>query len=124
MKFGLEVAELSIFICEKCGKLDNTACNNNYWHARMNKYRQSEGKTIDRCYKPKFEYFETHVCCSDCCEGVTYNDDSGVLQKGDIDIQDKNHWTEFGKDKLLEWEKRNDGSMVNATEYLKSIGEL
>lgn len=39
-------------------------------------------------------------------------------------IKDKDHWTKFRKEKLLEWEKRNDGSIVNATEYFRSIGEL
>lgn len=115
---------MSTFICEKCGKLDNTACSNNYWHAVGNKYRQSEGKELSTCFKLEFAYFENHVCCSDCCEGVTYRDDSGVLHNGKHDIKDKDHWTKFGKEKLIEWEKRNDGSMVNATEYFKSIGEL
>lgn len=115
---------MSIFICEKCGKLDNTACSNNYWHALMNKHRRKDGKEIDICFKPEFEYFENHVCCSDCCDGVTYSDDSGTLHNRDIDIKDKDHWTKFGKEKLLEWEKRNDGSMENATEYLRSIGEI
>lgn len=35
---------MSIFICEKCGKLDNAACNNNYWIAHMNKHRQLQGE--------------------------------------------------------------------------------
>ena len=115
---------MSVFICEKCGKLDNTACSNNYWQAIMNKYRESKGEKIDICFKPEFSYFENHICCSDCCDGVTYCDGSGTLHNGDIDIKDKDHWTKFGKEQLLEWEKRNDGSMKNATEYFKSIGEL
>lgn len=115
---------MSIFICEKCGKLDNSACSNNFWHARRNKYRQSNEEEIDISYKSKFEYFENHVCCSDCCDGIIYSDNSGVITKGKFDIEDKEHWTKYGKEKLLEWEKRNDGSMVNATEYLKSIGEI
>ena len=115
---------MSVFICEKCGKLDNTACHNNYWHADMNKYRQANGEELDIDYKPEFAYFENHCCCSDCCDGVEYSDGSGVLRNDDFDIKDKKHWTEFGKDKLLEWEARGDGSMINATEYLKSIGEI
>lgn len=113
---------MGIFICEKCGKLDNTACNNNYWHASGNKYRQSKGEGLDRYYKPEFEYFENHVCCSDCCEGVTYEDDSGVMKKDHLDIENKTHWTEIGKEKLLEMESRRDGSMENATEYFKNNG--
>ena len=64
------------------------------------------------------------MCCSDCCNGIIYSDNSGVITKGKFDIEDKEHWTKYGREKLLEWEKRNDGSMVNATEYLKSIGEI
>lgn len=111
---------MGIFICEKCGKLDNTACSNNYWHAVMNKRRELQGMKIEVCFKPEFLYFENHVCCSDCCEGVIYSDDSGVLHKRSIDIQDKDHWTKIGKEKLLEWESRKDGSMVNAREYFRS----
>ena len=52
---------MSIFICEKCGKLDNTACNNNYWHASMNKYRESKSGEMSICFKPEYSYFENHV---------------------------------------------------------------
>lgn len=112
--------KMGIFICEKCGKLDNTACSNNYWHAAMNKRRELQGMEMDVCFKPEFLYFENHVCCSDCCEGVMYYDGSGMLHKRSIDIQDKDHWTKIGKEKLLELEARNDGSMVNAREYFGS----
>jgi hypothetical protein len=111
---------MSVFICEKCGKLDNTACSNNYWHALINKHRQLKGEELDICFKPRFSYFENHVCCSDCCEGIIYSDGSGTLHKRSIDIKDKEHWSKYGKEKLLEWERRNDGSMVNAAEYFKS----
>lgn len=111
---------MSIFICEKCGKLDNTACSNNYWHAKKNKYKQSKGEKPEQSYKPEFDYFENHICCSDCCKDVTYIDGSGVLGYGRFDIADKKHWSEFGKEQLLEWEARNDGSMVNATEYFSA----
>lgn len=111
---------MSIFICEKCGKLDNTACNNNYWHAVGNKYRESQGEELDIFYKPQFSYFENHVCCSDCCEGVLYSDDSGTLHNGSIDIKNKEHWTKYGKEKLLELEKRHYGFIVNATDFFAS----
>lgn len=114
---------MGIFICEKCGKLDNTACNNNYYIALINRHRKSEG---EKCisFKDGFEYFETHFCCSDCCDGLAFKDGSGTMKKSDRDIKDKVHWTKYGKETLFEWEKRNDGSMVNATEYFKSIGEI
>lgn len=115
---------MSVFICEKCGKLDNTACSNNYYHALMNKYREADGREISTCFKPKFSYFENHVCCSDCCEGVTYIDDSGVLHNREIDIKDKEYWTKYGKETLLEWESREDGSMVNATDYFANLEEI
>ena len=36
----------------------------------------------------------------------------------------KEHWEKYGVEKLLEMEARRDGSMINATSYLKSIGKL
>lgn len=113
---------MSIFICEKCGCLDNTALNNNYWHAAGNKYKKKEGKLLDISYSPEFAYFEDHVCCSECCDGITYKDGSGSIRKTSSDFgeKDRQHWSVFGKEKLLEWERRKDGSMVNATEYFEN----
>lgn len=115
---------MGTFICEKCGKIDNTACSNNYWHAIGNKHLKSVGMEIDIDYKPEFGYFEDHVCCSDCCEGIVYVDNSGVIKKNSIDIKDKKHWSEYGKEVLLKLEAMKDGSVENATEYFKSIGVL
>ena len=50
--------------------------------------------------------------CSECNTGRWHNQFS------------KKHWTEYGVNKLLEMEARKDGSMINATEYLKSIGKI
>lgn len=36
---------------------------------------------------------------------------------------EKKHWTDYGMEKLIEYEKRDDGSMINATEYFKSLGK-
>lgn len=37
---------------------------------------------------------------------------------------EKKHWFECGTvEELIEMEDRNDGSMLNATEYFKKIGE-
>lgn len=113
---------MSIFICEKCGKLDNTALNNNYWLAFMNNNRMKNGETITAYFKPDFAYFNDHVCCSDCCDGLRFADGSGGIKKNERDIEKKKHWSAYGKEELLEWEARNDGSMVNATEYFKKNG--
>lgn len=111
---------MSIFICEKCGKLDNTALNNNYWLAFMNKNKVKNGETITTYFKPDFTYFNGHVCCSDCCDGLQFSDGSGGIKKNERDIENKKHWSVYGKYELLEWEARNDGSMINATEYFKN----
>ena len=79
---------MSIYICEKCGCIENTALGD-YWNNIIN-------------HEPKI--------CSECSTGKWHN------------RFDKKHWTEYGVKKLLELEK--DGSMINATEYLKSIGEI
>lgn len=93
---------MSIFICEKCGKLDNTACNNNYWFAMMNRNLKKNGEEVRKIFNDEFEYFETHACCSDCCDGIFFRDGSGIIKKDDRDIKNKRHWSEIGIDKLLE----------------------
>lgn len=120
------VNRVSTFICEKCGRVDNSACSNNYWHARGVKYSKSKGEGFEPYFKPEYSYFEDHTCCSICCDGIEYEDGSGVIKRGkfDFDEDEMKHWSHFGKEKLLEWEALNRGDMVNATEYLKSIGEL
>jgi len=113
---------MSIFICEKCGNIDNTALHNNYWHAAGNKYYKSINKPIRISYKPEYEYFEDHVCCSLCCDGIEYRDGSGVIKRDRFDDDEMVHWSKIGKEELLKMEKDRD--LVNATSYLKSIGEL
>lgn len=49
--------------------------------------------------------------CSECNTGKWHS------------VFPKKYWTDYGK-KLLELERLNDGSMMNATEYLKSIGKI
>ena len=68
-------------------------------------------------------FTEQKVCCSECCKGVTYGDGSGVLGNVKFDMKDKRHWTEVGKEVLLEWEAKQDGSMLNATEYFQNHTE-
>ena len=79
---------MSIYICEKCGCIENTALGD-YWNNIIN---------------------DEPIICSECSTGKWHNK------------FDKKHWTEYGVKKLLEREK--DGARINATEYLKSIGEL
>lgn len=50
--------------------------------------------------------------CSECNTGKWHNK------------FEKHHWTKYGVKELLSLEARKDGSMINATEYLKSIGEI
>ena len=81
---------MSIYICEKCGTIENTALGG-YW-----------GNLLDK--KPKM--------CSKCNFGKWHGNFT------------EEHWSEYGIDTLLEWERRGDGSMINATEYFKKIGEF
>ena len=85
-----EVNNMSVYICEKCGCIENTALGG-YWRNLCNK----EAKM-----------------CSECNTGEWHN------------WFEKKHWSEYGVNKLLELESRGDGSMINATEYLKSIGKI
>lgn len=50
--------------------------------------------------------------CSECNNGEWHNE------------FEKKHWSEYGVRELLSLESRKDGSMINATKYLKSIGEI
>ena len=66
---------MSAFICEKCGRIDNSANSNNYWAAMGNKYAQQRGDAVRPHYTD--EYFDTHTCCAICCKGLQFNDGSG-----------------------------------------------
>ena len=81
---------MSVFICETCGCIDNTAVSG-YWRNVVNN-------------EPKQ--------CSECNTGKWHGE------------WEKDHWTKYGVEKLLELEARRDGSMINATKYLKMIGIL
>lgn len=110
---------MSTFICEKCGCIDNSALDNNYWTAYCNKLRLSKDEEVEKSYDD--EYFDTHVCCSECCAGVKFYDGSGVLSKGWHGKFEKEHWSVCGtKEEILAMEARHDGSLVNATEFFEN----
>lgn len=113
---------MGIFICEKCGYISNTALSGTYHHASSNLVRISKNKPIDTMYKPEFEFFETHRCCDRCAEGVIYSDDSGTLHPDSLTFKENElrHWTDIGKDTLLELEARKDGNMVNASYFFEN----
>ena len=50
--------------------------------------------------------------CSECNTGKWHNKFK------------KRHWTDYGVKEILRLEALKDGSMINATEYLKSIGKI
>ena len=76
--------------------------------------------TIKR-FLPAFSYFEDHICCSTCCDGIIYLDGS-TLQKGKTDDRYRGkHWSEYGMEKLLEWESAKNGSAINAVEYFNDL---
>lgn len=103
---------MSVFICEKCGCLDNTALHNNYWMVIGNKH----GFGV----RFKDTYYNDHACCQWCCLGVEFEDGSGKIGTEDtLDLtMPVTHWTEIGEARLLELEKRDDGSMINAKSFL------
>lgn len=109
---------MAIFICEKCGQVDNTACANNFWHVSMNKCLQSKNEDIEEYYQKEYEYFEMHYCCADCCEGVFYKDGSPLRKSWHVDIE-RQHWSSIGKDILL----RPYSGCQNAVEYFNNHTE-
>ena len=115
---GAVVGTVGLFICEKCGHIDNTACDNNYRITRLNKYKREKGEEAEQFFKPEFRYFEDHACCTECCKEVEYRDGDKLYNGFELDERD--HWSKYGEKKLLEWEAKRDGSMMNATEYFAS----
>ena len=114
---------MSTFICEKCGCIDNTAMKNNAWMALYNKECESNNEEYLAEYKDS--YYNTHLCCAECCKNIEYADGSGYINTtGWHNKFEKIHWNSIGKEKCLEIEKENLGSMINATDYFKNIGEL
>ena len=79
---------MSIYICEKCGAIENTALGG-YWLNCLNN-------------EPKM--------CSECNYGKWHGE------------FEKQYWTDYTPDELIRMEERNDGSMLNATSFLKSKG--
>lgn len=106
---------MGLFICEKCGCIDNTACDNTYYIASLNKLKRKKGEEIQPFFKPEFQYFEDHACCTECCKGIEYYDGNKLWEGHEVEERD--HWSKYGKEKLLEWEAQGDGSMLNASEY-------
>lgn len=108
---------MSAFICEKCGRIDNSANHNNYWVAMGNKHKLSENKTIE----PHFtdEYFNTHACCAECCKGLGYVDGSeGNYFNGDsIGCISEKTYKEIGleslKGEVSNWEIIKEQDMNN-----------
>lgn len=109
---------MSCFICEKCGLIDNTDCNNNYWLAIGRKDIDERIIEKNPRFLPEYRYFENHVTCATCCEGVTYADKSGRYSKGFLDIENPEHWSMYSKEKILK-----DKNIVNANEVFERWSE-
>ena len=85
---------MSVFICEKCGRIDNSANSNNFWQAFGNKSKLKRGEPII----PKYdnEFFDTHPCCALCCKGIKYKDGSPTRFTGDsYECVTEKTWKEF-----------------------------
>ena len=71
------------FICNKCGCIDNTACDGTYWITRLS------AKLF------KDPWFDTHPVCSEC-NTAEYSDGSGRGPGKWHGHFDKKHWSEYG----------------------------
>ena len=111
---------MSSFICEKCGYISNSALRGTFWHASENIYAKEKGEQPHIMYKPQFSFYEDHRCCDRCAEGVEYSDGSGVLHPTYmIPEKDLKHFSEIGKDRLLELEAAKNGNVVNASYFFE-----
>lgn len=104
---------MSTYICNKCGCVDNTACNGNYHLVEMMKHGHSKFF--------KDEYSNTHHLCSECTP-VEYYDGSANTRAGKWhNVFPKKHWSEYGtKEYLLEQCNKHEGNFVNANEYFNT----
>ena len=71
------------FICNKCGCIDNTACEGTYWQTRRG------GKTF------KDPWFDTHPVCSECNTTEFLDGSKGGSGKWHGHFE-KKHWSEYG----------------------------
>lgn len=117
---------MSTFICEKCGCIDNSALENNYWLANLY-IGLLERKKLDDfsiSFSEEYQFYNDHYCCSECCKNIPFNDGSGVINnKGWHNRFPKKHWSEYGKEYIMNYYKENKGDFVNAERYFKMIGE-
>lgn len=101
---------MGIYICEKCGCVDNTACGGNYLVSKESKH------------KYKDEYANTHSLCIECTP-VEYSDGSINRKAGKWhDMFEKKHWSQYGiKEELIAECKKNKGNFMNAIKYFDNI---
>lgn len=104
------------YICVKCGYIENSACGGNYWIANMNKYRQSQGREIDKYFKE--DYANTELLCS-VCTPKTWKD--GKVREDDGIHIERHHWSEVGRDAILHAAEASCGNYTNAKEFFESI---
>lgn len=96
---------MSLFICENCGCIDNTAMNNNYW-----------------CRNMKGIWTDKRALCQECTP-TTYADGTpvGIDCWGKTGVWHnyfpKRHWSEYGTEQELL--KKTD--IINAQEYFDKM---
>lgn len=112
---------MSTYICEKCGCIDNTACGGNYWLASMNKSRIKRGEEPEIYYKE--DEGNTKYLCVECSPKEFI--DGSIREKAGKwhNMFPKRHWTEYGKEKIMESYNLNVGNFVNAEEYFENLRE-
>ena len=82
---------MPLFICNKCGCIDNTAMDNTYWLIQM--YEPEEKLYSD-------EWYNTHPVCTEC-NNLTSSDGS-VIGTGKWHGKfEKKHWTSYSVDELV-----------------------
>lgn len=113
---------MSTFICMKCGCIDNTAMNNNYWVAQSNRLKIETGEELFVEFAD--EYYNTHECCSACCKDLRYDDGTFMQTQGWHGYFPQKFWEDYGRDKLLMMELQKQGDMVNASRFFDHIENI
>jgi len=100
---------MSLYICEKCGCIDNTACGGNYWAvlAKSNFFKD--------------QYANEHFLCLECtpkefASGQIYTDAGKWHNRFP-----KRHWSEYGtQEELIAKAIKNELVYVNAVEFFQN----
>ena len=110
---------MPVFICSRCGCIDNSACENNFWNVRAK----------ERLYQRKI-FNEAPVCesCTPCEYNIKDEKGKGYMPKGKwhnmFEKRFIKDYTKYTKEELINMEKRGDAIFENAIQYFEKFENM